>query len=376
MFALPLPLQKEPSCQAAWLPKSSCQPGDWKQYCCCKSWPPKHWRVVPDFFMNGLPVTRAMRKARSPPQALTATLEELGISATVLGSRRCWYLALTTHCLKKVSLNVQLPSPADPQAQTDGPKVAQRCPADLTGGSVPPRHSWGCWMGLEDATNTLWLCSWPGNKEDASLNMRPPRCEGHSSAAAASGERFFQRMMALHTWSTSLETQHRATLAKLFCGICVIQDILSFSFALMKLFLCFRDKVLLFETSGLGVWIMDCRNPGGDGAQRGRGRASDDLSTLRLQEAPLSLRNLRFPPFLLGIAGSLQSKWHFQKVFSNCNHLPVLSSNVALSSVFLCLVIFPPFLPFFPHPQIASHHFFILMVLLLLPFLSHTFLSN
>jgi len=58
-----------------------------------------------------------------------------------------------------------------------------------------------------------------------------------------------------------METQHGATLAKLFCDICVIQGVLYFSFALMKFFLCFRDKVLLFETSGLGLWVMDCRDP-------------------------------------------------------------------------------------------------------------------
>lgn len=79
----------------------------------------------------------------------------------------------------------------------------------------------------------------------------------------------------------------------------------------MNFFLCFRDKVLLFETPSLGLWIMDRRDPGatkGDGAHPGRGRASDGLTMLQLQEAPLSLRVLHFSPFLLGIASSLESK--------------------------------------------------------------------
>lgn len=54
----------------------------------------------------------------------------------------------------------------------------------------PSRHSWGCWMGLEDAADTLQLCPRHRNKGDASLNMKPPRCEGHRSAAAASGKTF------------------------------------------------------------------------------------------------------------------------------------------------------------------------------------------
>lgn len=58
-----------------------------------------------------------------------------------------------------------------------------------------------CQMGLEDATDTLRLCPQPRNKKNALLNIRPPHCERHGSAAGASGDGFLQYMMAPHSWS-------------------------------------------------------------------------------------------------------------------------------------------------------------------------------
>lgn len=186
--------------------------------------------------------------------------------------------------------------------------------------------------------------------------------------------------MALHTWSASLERQHRATLAKFFSGICAIQGVLSFSFALMKLFLCCMDKVLfLWDTCPVtvdyGLWGSRCQRE--MGAQPGRQRTSDGLSVLWLQEAPLGLKDLHFPLFLLGTESSLESKSHFQKVFSSCTPLPVLSSTVALSSFSFNLPAhISSLFIFHPSSSDSISPFLAPMVLLLLPFLSHTFLSN
>lgn len=95
----------------------------------------------------------------------------------------------------------------------------------------------------------------------------------------------------------------------------------------MKFFLCFKDKVLLFETLGMGLWIMDCWDSGattGEGTQPVRGRTSSGLSTLL--ESPLSHRDLHFPSLLFRIARILE-------VFSNCTCLPILSSTIVLSSL-------------------------------------------
>lgn len=92
----------------------------------------------------------------------------------------------------------------------------------------------------------------------------------------------------------------------------------------MKFFLCFKDKVLLFETLGMGLWIMDCWDSGattGEGTQPVRGRTSSGLSTLL--ESPLNHKDLHFLPLLFRIARTLE-------VFSNCT---ILSSTIVLSSL-------------------------------------------
>lgn len=287
-------LQKGPSCWAAPLPKSSCQPGDWKQCCHCTSRSSKHWRVVliPLWmvFLSPGPWGRP-----DPCAAVAATLQEPAAPAPELSSRHCWYLALRT-CHLKVSLRWMPPEWLSAAWSHGGSSE----------GRTAPGHTWGCPVGLEDTTNTGQLCLCPRHGGCSAEHDTTMLWQAQLSCSCL--RRVFQCMVALHTWSTSLKTKHRA---KLFWGICVIQGVLSSSFALMKFSLYFRDKVLLFETYSMALWIMDCWDSGttkGEGTQPVTGRTSSGLSTLRLPESPQSHRDQHFPPFLFRIAGALESR--------------------------------------------------------------------